>query len=101
MDLKIPAAVSSENNKASKSANIKGNRKKPEREPTHKGPTANPKEFSYDKKHYPTARTDCHTWNECVKIKPTKNKNKEKMTIDRTKIGKEETPDPVSTLSTI
>ena len=101
MDLKIPTAVNSADNKAYKTADVKGKGKELGREPSRKGPTAVPKECSYCKKHYPTARSDGHTWNECVKLKAANLKNKEKRTINMAKIGKEETPEPVSTLSSV
>jgi len=101
MDLKIPTAVNSADNKAYKTADVKGKGKELPREPSRKGPTALPKECSYCKKHYPTARSDGHTWNECVKLKADNLKNKEKRTVNTAKIGKEETPEPVSTLSSV
>jgi len=101
MDLKIPTAVNSADNKAYKSAEVKGNAKELQREPSRKGPMAFPEECSYSKKHYPTARSDGHTWNECVKHKAADLKNKEKTTVNTAKIGKEETPEPVSTLSSV
>ena len=101
MDLKIPTAVNFADNKAYQTADVKGKGKELRREPSRKGPTALPKECSYCKKHYPTARSDGHTWNECVKNKAANLKNKEKWTVNRAKIGKEETPEPVSTLSSV
>jgi len=98
MDLKIPTAVNSADNKVYKSADVKGKGKELRREPSRKGPKALPKECSYCKKHYPTARSDGHTWNECVKLKAANLKNKEKRTA---KSAKEETPEPVSTLSSV
>jgi len=101
MDLKIPTAVNSADNKAYKIADVNGKGKEPRREPSRKGPPAIPKECSYCKKQYPTARSDGHTWNECVKLKAANLKNKEKRTVNTAKIGKEETPEPVSTLSSV
>jgi len=101
MDLKIPTAVNLADNKAYKSADVKGKGKEPRREPSRKGPTAIHKECSYCKKHYPTARSDGHPWNECVKLKAATLKDKEKRTVNTAKIGKEETPEPVSTLSSV
>ena len=86
MDLKIPTEVNSADNRAYKTADVKGKRKKLRREPSRKGPTALPKECSYCKKHYPTARSDGHTWNGCVKLKTVNVKNKEKRTINTAKI---------------
>jgi len=99
MDLKIPTAVNSLDNKAYKTAAVKGKGKELRREPSRKGLTALAKECSYCKKNYPSARSDGHTWNECVNLKATNLKNKEKRTVNPAKIGKEETPEPVSTLS--
>jgi len=101
MDLNIPTAVNSVDNKADKTADSKGKGKELRREPSRKGPTALPKECSYSKKHYPTARSDGHTWNECVKLKAANLKNKEKRTVNTAKIRKEETPELVSTLSSV
>jgi len=61
MDLKIPTAVNSADNKAYKSADVKGKGKEPRREPLLKGPTTIPNACSYFKKHYPPARSDAHT----------------------------------------
>jgi len=69
MDLKIPTAIHSADNKAYKTADVKGKGKELRREHSRKGPTALPKECSYCKKHYLTARSDGHTWNEGVKLK--------------------------------
>jgi len=63
-DLKIPTGVNPADNKAYKTGEVKGKGKEPEREPSHNGPTALHKECSYCKKHYPTARSDGHSWNE-------------------------------------
>jgi len=101
MDLKVPTAVNSADNKAYKTPDVKGKGKELRREPSGKGPTALPKECSYCKKHYPTARSDGHPWNECVKLKGANLKNKEKRTVNTAKIGKEETPEPVRTLSSV
>jgi len=101
MDLKIPTAVNSADNKAYKTADVKGKGKEPRRESSRKGPPTLPKECSYCKKHYPTACSDGHTWNECVKLKAANLKNKEKRTVTTAKIGKEETPELVSTLSSV
>jgi len=101
MDLKIPTAVNSAENKPYKSNDVNGKRKEPRTEPSRKGPTAIPMECSCCKKHYPTARSDGHTSNECVKLKAANLKNKEKRTINAAKIGKEETAEPVSTLSSV
>jgi len=101
MDLKIVAAGNFTDNKVDKTADVKGKGKEPRREPSRQGPMALPKEWFYCKKHYPTARSDGHTWNECVKLKATNVKNKEKRTINTAKIGKEESPVPVSALSSI
>jgi len=101
MDFKIPTAVNSADNKAYKTADVKKKGKELRREPSRKGPTAFPKECSYCKKHYPTARRVAHTWNECVKLKAANLKNKEKRTVNKAKIGKEETPEPVSTLCSV
>jgi len=90
MDLKIPTAVNSADNKSYKTADVKGKGKELRREPSRKGRMALPKECSYCKKDYPTARSDGHTWNECVKLKAANLKNKEKRT-----------PKPVSTLSSV
>jgi len=97
--LKIPTTVNSADNKGYKTADVKGKGKELRREPSRKGPTALPKECSCCKKHYPTARSDGHTWNKCVKVKAANLKNKEKRTVNAAKIGKEETPEPLSTLS--
>jgi len=99
MDLKVPTAVNSADNKAYKSADVRGKGKETRREPSRKGPTATTKECTYCKKHFPTARSEGHTWNECSKLKAANLKNKEKKTVNSAKIGKEETPEPVSTLS--
>ena len=101
MDLKIPTAVISADHKAYKTADVKGKGKEPQREPSRKGPTAIHKECSYCKKHYTTARSDSHTGNECVKLKATNLENNEKRTVNRAKIGKRETHEPVSTLSAV
>ena len=101
MDLKIPTAVNLADNKAYKSAHDKGKGKEPGREPSRQGPTAIPKDCSYCKKHYPTARSDGHTWNECEKLKGVNLKDKEKRTVNMAKSGKEETPEPVSTLFSV
>jgi len=58
-------------------------------------------ECSYCKKHYPTCHSNGHIWNECAKLKAANLKNKGKMTVNTAKIGKEETSQPVSTLSSI
>jgi len=101
MDLKIPTAVNSVDTKAYKTSDVKGKGKELRREPCRKGPTPLPKECSYCKKHYPTACNDGHTWNECVKLKATNLKNKEKRTANTANMGKEGTPEPVSTLSSV
>ena len=85
-DLKIPTAINSADNKAYKTADVKGKGKELRREASRKGPTAIPKECSYCKKHYRTARSDGHTWNECVKLKAANLKNKEKRTVNTAKI---------------
>jgi len=77
MDLKIHTAVNSADNKAYETPDVKRKRNELRREPSLKGPMALPKECSYCKKHYPTARSDGHTWNECVKLKATNLKNKQ------------------------
>ena len=101
MDVKIPTAVNSADNKAYKTADVKGKGKELRREPSDKGRTALPKECSYCKTHYPTARSDGHTWNECVKLKAANLKNKKKLTVNTAKIRKEQTPELVSTWSSI
>jgi len=99
MDLKVPTAVNSADNKAYKSADVRGKGMETRREPSSKGPSATTKECTYCKKHFQTARSEGHTWNECSKLKAANLKNKEKKTVNSAKIGKEETPEPVSTLS--
>ena len=93
LDLKIPTAISADN-KVYKSADVRGKGKVPRREPSRKGPTATTKDCTYCKKHFPTARSEGHTWNECSKLKATNLKNKEKKAVNTAKIGKEETPEP-------
>jgi len=51
--------------------------------------------------HFPTARCDGHTWNECAKLKAANQKNKEKKTVNTAKIEKEEISELVSILSSI
>ena len=102
MDLKIATAVNPADNKVYKTADVKGKEKEPRREFSRKRPTALPKECSSYKKDYPTACSDGHTWNECVKLKAANlGNNKEKKTFNAGKIGKEETPEMVSTLSSV
>jgi len=101
LDLKTPATVSSADNKEYKSADVKGKGKENRREPSRKGPLATTKECSYCKKHLPTARCESHTWNVCAKLKARNQKNNEKKTVNTAKIGKKETSEPVSTLSSI
>ena len=99
LDLKIPTAVSSADNKAYKSADIKGKGKVPQRELPRNRPMAAPKECTFWKKHFPTARNEGHTWNKCLKLKAANLKSKEKKAVNTAKIGKEEFPELVSTLS--
>ena len=101
IDLKIQTAVNSADFKAYKTADVNGKRKEQRREPSRKEPTAIPKECSYCEKNYPTACSDSHTWNDCVKLKAANLKNSEKRTVHTVKIGKEATPAPVSTLSSV
>jgi len=99
MDLKVPTGGNSEDNKVYKRADVKGKGKETRREPSRKGPMATTMECTNCKKYLPTARSEGYTWNECCKLKAANLKNKEKKTIKSAKIGKEDTPEPVSTLS--
>ena len=101
IDWKISATVNTADNKAYKTADIKGKGKEPRRKPSSKRLTTLHKECSCCKKHYLTARSDGYTGNECVNLKATNLKNKEKRTVNTAKIGKEETLEPVSTLSSV
>jgi len=101
MGLKIPTPVNSVDKKAYKTAEVKEKGKELRREPSRKGPTGLPKECSYCKMDYPTACSDGHTWNECVKLKAVNLKIKVKRNVNTAKIGKEETPEQVSTLSSV
>ena len=83
IDLKVPTAVNSVDNKVYKTADVEGKRKEPRREPSRQGPTTLAKECSYCKKLCPTARSYGHTWNECVKLKGTNVRNKEKGPLTR------------------
>ena len=98
LDLKIPTTVNSADNKAYKSPDIKGKGKALRREPPHNKPITTIKECNFCKKHFPTTRSEGYTWNKCSKLKAFNLKNKEKKAVNTAKIGKEETPEPVSTL---
>ena len=98
--MKIPSTVSSVDNKVYKSANtIKGKGKILRREPSRNRPATTIKKCTYCKKHFPTGCSEEYTWNECSKLKAANLKNKEKKAVNPAKIGKEETPQLVNTLS--
>ena len=103
LDLKTPSAVSSADNKAYKSADVKGKGKAPGRKTPPKG-NSGPKECTWCMKHYGGVGAKGHTWNECHKLK-AKNENekkkKEGSASNTAKIGTEETPEPVSTSSSL
>jgi len=101
MHLQILATVNSADKKAYKRADVKGKGKQLRTESSRQGPTPTPREYPDCNQYYSSARSDRHTWNECVKLKAVNVKNKEKRTVNRAKIGKEETPEPVSTLASI
>ena len=82
LDLKTPSTVSSADNKEYKSADIKGKGKEKRREPSRKGPPATTKECTYCKKHFQTACSEGHIWNEYTKLKAANLKNKEKKTVN-------------------
>ena len=103
LDLKSPCAASSADNKAYKSADVKGNGKAPGRKSPPKGNSGS-KECTWCMKHYGGVGAKGHTWNECHKLK-AKNENekkkKEGSASNTAKIGTEETPEPVSTSSSL
>ena len=103
LDLKSSFVISSADNKAYKCADVKGKRKAPGRNPPPKG-NSGPKESTWCMKHYGCVGAKGHTWNKCHKIK-AKNENekkkKEGSASNTAKIGKEETPELVSTSSSV
>jgi len=101
MDLKILLLLTARITKRIKPLMLKEKERNYEENPPARDQRPYPRNAPTAKKHYPTARSDGHTWNECVKLKAANLKNKEKRTVDRAKIGNEEIPEPVSTLSSV
>ena len=103
LDVKSSSVVNSTDNKVYKSANVKGKGKGPGRKPPSKGNSGS-KECTWCMKHYGGVGAKGHTWNECHKLK-AKNENEKKKregsASNTAKIGTEETPEPVSTLSSL
>ena len=96
MDLRSPTSGNSEGDKAYKTAIVKGKG----REQQRSGRSATPKECTYCKKHYPSARSEGHAWNECSKLKADNQKKKnEKKAGSSARIVVEETSPTVSTSS--
>ena len=96
LNLKTPSAVSSADNKAYKSTDVKGKVKAPGRKPPLKGNSGS-KECTWCMKHYGGVGAKGHTWNECHKLKAkneNKKKKKEGSASNTARIGMEETPEP-------
>ena len=97
--LDLRTSVSSEDYKAYKTADFKGKGKG--REQPRKPAATTSKEYSYCKKHYPSARSEGHSWNECHKLKADNLKKKENKAVNSAKIGKEQISEPVSTSTSL